>query len=219
MARRKKAIAVQRPTLEEIKAQEGRFVVALLGLPEEENQRAVGTLGVSLTWSLPPDAPGRERQAEAYVSMELFKPKSIDESWLDNYEFQKLYEKHPSLMVFKADTIPDPINTDLPPRLEKLLTKANKQTIILLCTTPYFGIHKDAMDAIIKMDVKSAGEPLNMGRVKEFRQKTLFHFLTAWREMEKRFQNRKEIIRKITERIDEIEHEGSESRAEWLIQV
>ena len=218
MARRKKAAAT-RPTLEEIKAQEGRFVIALLGLPEEEDVKAIGTLGVALSWALPPDAQGKERQAESAVTMKLFKPIKIDESWLDNYEFQKTYEKFPFLRVFRSDTVPDPTDTELSARLEKVLTQNNKQTILLLCQTPYTGIHKKAMDAIIGMDLQSAGEPLNMGRVREFRQNTLLHFLTAWRELEKRFQNRKPIITKITERIDEIEHESMESRSEWLVQA
>ena len=220
MARRKKAS--QRPTLEEIKAQEGKYVVALLGFPIE-GEKVIGMAGT--TKDLVDGAPADAIRSSVLLS--LFDPKIVNESWLDDVGFQRLYDKCSGLLVFRADDAPDPIDKSFPDRLDTVLSDTNKQTILRLCFTPYWNYDENdtrggraEIDAVIAMDrqTEGIGERVTQADIRDFRVKVLIPFLTGWREMEKRFQNRKPIIDKINARLRAIEAERQQDLPAWLSQ-
>ena len=218
MARRKKAVA--RPTLDQIKTQEGKYIVALLGLPPIGG-KAVGVVGT--TKPLPDGAP--QNAVRTSVMFNLFEPQIVKEDWLDDVDFQRLYDEVVALQIFKSDTIPGKIDKSFPPNLEPILSKTNKETIFRLCMTPYWNYDdnesiggKAEINALIAMDRQSEGigERVTQKEVRNFRVKVLIPFLTGWREMEKRFQNRKVVIDKINARLQEIERERVQDLPEWL---
>jgi len=213
MARKK---ATARLTLEEIKSQEGRFIIALLGLPESESQESNKVGALSLEESRKPGMPKDVDLASLYIP--LFVPTDVDPYWLDNYDFQNLYDKYPNLRVYRADRKPDKVDFSFPPRLDKALSDNNKQTILRMCTTPYWGRWKREIDELIGMNrhPSQAGEKLTEINRRNFRVNVMVPFLMAWKLMEERLQNRKPILKLIQERLNTIESERTQSLPDWL---
>lgn len=203
MARpRKTQVASQdtRPSLEEVKAKAGRYVIA--------SYRGYEQGDVCLP---APDAyalglPGGYQPKEIVIRPWLWE--IIPDYWLNDTNFQRIYAQTPGMCVDKVDTVPQYQDLQrLESDLDKRLSPDHKQKAWWIATQPYEpNVKSDdpkiGSHALIQM--KDMDWPDNSPQQTEFLQETLAPILEAAREYEERLGARPEVLKALQKRLDEI---------------
>lgn len=208
MARRKGIPQVivkdTRPTLEEVKAKPGKYVIA-------------SYRGYEFGWvSIPaPDAyelglPAGYTPKELLINPWEWKP--IPDFWLNEINFARMYTKIPGLVVDKVDVLPnrDDNIQALPPELEKVLSPDHKQKAWWIATQPYFdgkseaGADDPRRGSYALIHMKDMDQPDDSPQQVEFLQDTLAPILQAAQVYEERLGNRPEVMKALEDRLDEI---------------
>jgi len=195
MARRKSQ-KVQRPTLDEVKAQPGKYVVAML-------EGAVGPLGVEAIAPLyaPPNIKLPHLLLQAYV------PCQIDEMWLEDGRFRRLYNERDYIKVWRSDDLPpEPPSADLPTEIEARMSPLVKHNAYRIATNPFASDSKHPSYMMIwakNEDASSERSVLN------WELKVIRPFLQAVKIYESRFGNRPEVIKECDKRLTQIAEKTS----------
>jgi hypothetical protein len=204
MARKRKLVApeVVRPTLEDVKAKTGKYVVV--------SYRGHESGGILIP---PPDAYEAGLPL-GYVPKDLliepWQWTVIPAYWLDDGRFARLYDATPGLMVDKVDQIPTRENLmTLPEDLAKResLTRERVQKAWWIATQPYYpdakaGDPRRATADVIQMNNMETG--LDSPDQVDFLQGELAPILEAALIFEQRLGNRQNLINDIEKRLDEI---------------
>ena len=110
------------PTLEEVKAQAGKYLYVTYE----------GTEGGG--WSISAPRPRFAGDVAEELMIVPFEPKQIGTEWLDDPRFIALYEKVKGIKVWRSDVLPQKIDLTLPEELETRVSK-----------------HRQGMELIIEM--------------------------------------------------------------------
>ncbi len=184
MATKKGKKVDPRPTIEEIKAQTGKYLYV--------TYRGFEGGG----WGLP--AP-RPRFAGDYVEELMIVPfeiRQIGSEWLDDPRFVALYEKIVGIQVWHSDVLPDKVDLTLPDELESRVNKY-RQGVALIMAMSEFDEHFRDVIGVRSMDV---GE----SEAVAYDHTDVLPFLKTIQFYEKRLLNRPQVMRAIEERLKEI---------------
>lgn len=198
MASRKKAEV--RPTLEEVKAKPGRYVVASYRGYE------IGAVSIPAPDAYEMGLP------QGYVPKDLtivaWEWRVIPNYWLDDGRLASLYQRYTDLVIDRVDTIPSNENLqELPADIDAKLPKDRKQKAWWVATQPY-------MPEVRTGDPRRASADLiqvhNMDTTDDspeqvaFLQEEIAPLLQAIKIFEQKLGNRKNLIADIDARLDEI---------------
>lgn len=190
MAKRIKKVV--RPTLDEVKAQSGRYVVATV----------VGPVGPISMKAPRPRTRNDVELPDLILPPHI--PVEIDEEWLDNGTFRKMYERFDCIRVGRVDLVPEkPDIYSLPPNIESQLSAQLRNRALSVATNPY----TEPMRMLIHAQnnsVMPGGRDLLEWELTEMRP-----FLQAVREYETRLGNRPEVLRDVKKRLDTIHEKTS----------
>lgn len=207
MARRKKvAPQAARPSLDEIRAKPGKYLIA--------TYRGYESGGILIS---PPDAY-EMGLPQGYVPKDLmiepWQWTPIPMFWLDDGRFAQLYQSTPGLIIDKVDRVPDRQDLlALPPDLARRdkLTRERVQKAYWIATQPYVPkanmgdpkeAYKKATYDLIHMN--SMETTLDSPEQVSFLQEELAPILEAALVFEERLGNRPEVINDIDKRLREI---------------
>lgn len=186
MARKKQQVKTNKPTLEEVKAQEGRyFLVSYEGYDR-------GAYGI------PAPEPRFAGDMPKDLMIVAWQPQIMPEYWLDDGRFVALYETVPGIVVRKANMPPS--NKDqfeLPRELEEVLTPYRKQMAMQIATTDL----TEPIKNLIAVEDKEVGERAKVEDLKY----GIKPFLQAAAIYEKRMGNRPQVMKMLQDRITAID--------------
>jgi hypothetical protein len=196
----KKTGKVARPTLEEIKARPGKYVVV--------SYRGYESGGFSIP---APDVYDMGLPAGYTPRDILIRPwewDTIPLYWLDDSRFAGLYEKIPEIVVEKTNT--PPVNEDLyilPDELEKILKPEYKRKAFWVATQPYLpdlktgNPQRATADFIQMKDMETTDDsPQQL----DFLTNTVVPILEAVLIYEERLGNRPDLIADVEARLEDI---------------
>ena len=186
MARKKQQVKLNKPTLEEVKAQEGRyFLVSYEGYDR-------GAYGI------PAPEPRFAGDMPKDLMIVAWQPAIMPDYWLDDGRFVALYETVPGIVVRKSNTPPsskDPF--ELPRELEEVLTPYRKQMAMQIATTDI----TEPIKNLIMVEDKEVGERAKVEDLKY----GIKPFLQAAAIYEKRMGNRQTVLKMLQDRIAAID--------------
>lgn len=206
MARpRKNQVAVKdtRPSLDDLKAKQGRYVIA--------SYRGYEQGDVCLP---APDAyalglPGGYQPKELVIRPWLWEV--IPDYWLNDTNFQKAYDRTPGMCVDKTDLVPQSQNLqELPPELERVLSADHKQKAWWIATQPYFDNKSEAgaddprRGSYALIHMKNMDQSDDSPQQVEFLQEVLAPLLQAAQIYEERLGARPEVLKALEKRLDDI---------------
>jgi hypothetical protein len=187
----RKVKKANRPTLDEVKAQPGKYVVAML-------EGAVGPLGIA--------APSPRTAMDVRLDDIVIKPYiplQIDEAWLDNGRFRRVYDKFDYLTVKRVDELPEPPALyNLPDQIVNSLSPLVRNNAYRIATNPF----DEASTKMIWADNFAAGNPRH---VLEWELREMRPFLQAVKIYEERFGRRKEVLKEVEKRLKQIAEKTS----------
>ena len=194
MARKSKKAT--RPTLEEVKAQTGKYLVAtLIGAVGPLSVEAIAPMYAAPNIKLP------HLLLQAGVTVE------IDPIWLDDGRFKRLYERFDYIKVWRTDELPiEPQLFDLPGELEARLTPLTRNNAYRIATNPF--VNDPKHPSWIMIWTKNEGTASTRATL-EWELKTIRPFLQAVKIYEQRFGNRPEVIQEVDKRLREIAEKTS----------
>lgn len=207
MARRKKSdVQDTRPSLDEIKAKPGKYLVA--------SYRGYESGGISIS---PPDSY-EAGLPQGYVPKDLlieaWQWTVIPAFWLDDGRFAQIYQSTPGLIIDKVDRIPDRLDLmALPADLlaREKLTRERIQKAFWIATQPY--MPKANMGDPHEAYLRATYDVIHMNSMETtkdspeqvaFLQEDLAPMLEAAIVFEERLGNRQDLIRDIEKRLEEI---------------
>lgn len=180
----KKGKQVVRPTIEEVKAQTGKYLYVTY-----EGFEGGG-------WGLP--AP-RPRFAGDYVEELMiapFKIKQIGDEWLDDPRFIALYEKVEGIKVWRSDVFPKEVDLTLPHELEERVNKYRQGVALIIAMSPFDEHFRDVIE-VRSMDITES-------QAIEYDHTDVLPFLKTIQFYESKLLNRPEVMRAIEKRLREI---------------
>ena len=194
MARKSKK--AKRLTLDDVKAQTGKYLVATL-------EGAVGPMSVEAIAPLysPPDIKLPHLLLQANVVSQ------IDAIWLDDGRFRRLYDQHEYIKVWRTDDLPvEPKLYELPPEIEARLSSISKNNAYRIATSPFVNDPKHPSHIMIwTRNEGAAGERATL----EWELKIIRPFLQAVKIYELRFGNRPEVLKEVDTRLKMIAEKTS----------
>jgi len=194
------AVKDTRPTLEEIKVKSGKYVVASYRGYE------VGSVGIPAPDPFEMGLPFGYQPKDLLIR--AWEWLVIPSYWLDEGRFAVVYQNNPGIFVDKVDTVPSTANQKiLPDDLDKRLNLGRKQKAWWIATQPYSttgrpGSPAMAIHALINMKLMDTTD--DSQEQVEFQRDELVPLLQAARFYEERLGNRKDLIRDIDNRLDDI---------------
>jgi hypothetical protein len=191
----RKSKKVNRPTLDEIKGQSGKYVIAML-------EGAVGPVSVQAPQPRTAmDVKLKDLIIEAYI------PVHVDEAWLDDPTFRRIYNKLGYIKVWRDDEMPEPPQSyTLPRQLEEALSPLVKNNAYRIATNP-FESHKDHPSyKMIWAENFAAGNPRH---VLEWELREMRPFLMAVKVYEERFGKRRAVLSEVDKRLKQITEKTS----------
>ena len=182
MARKKQQVKSNKPTLEEVKAQEGRYFL----VSYEGYERGA--------YSIPAPEPRFAGDMPRDLMIVAWQPVIMPDYWLDDGRFVALYETVPGIVVRKSNMPPS--NKDqfeLPRELEEVLTPYRKQMAMQIATTDL----TEPIKNLITVEDKEVGERAKVEDLKY----GIKPFLQAAAIYEKRMGNRPQVMKMLQDRI------------------
>jgi len=182
MARKKQQVKTNKPTLEEVKAQEGRYFL----VSYEGYERGA--------YSIPAPEPRFAGDMPRDLMIVAWQPVIMPDYWLDDGRFVALYETVPGVVVRKSNMPPS--NKDqfeLPRELEEVLTPYRKQMAMQIATTDL----TEPIKNLITVEDKEVGERAKVEDLKY----GIKPFLQAAAIYEKRMGNRPQVMKMLQDRI------------------
>lgn len=182
MARKKQQDKMNKPTLEEVKAQAGRYFL----VSYEGYERGA--------YSIPAPEPRFAGDMPRDLMIVAWQPTIMPDYWMDDGRFVALYETVPGIVVRKSNTPPS--NKDqfeLPRELEEVLTPYRKQMAMQIATTNL----TEPIQNLIMVEDKEAGERTKVEDLKY----GIKPFLQAAAIYEKRMGNRPQVMKMLQDRI------------------
>ena len=182
MARKKQQVKTNKPTLEEVKAQEGRYFL----VSYEGYERGA--------YSIPAPEPRFAGDMPRDLMIVAWQPVIMPDYWLDDGRFVALYETVPGIVVRKSNMPPS--NKDqfeLPRELEEVLTPYRKQMAMQIATTDL----TEPIKNLITVEDKEVGERAKVEDLKY----GIKPFLQAAAIYEKRMGNRPQVMKMLQDRI------------------
>jgi len=182
MARKKQQDKTNKPTLEEVKAQEGRYFL----VSYEGYERGA--------YSIPAPEPRFAGDMPRDLMIVAWQPVIMPDYWLDDGRFVALYETVPGIVVRKSNMPPS--NKDqfeLPRELEEVLTPYRKQMAMQIATTDL----TEPIKNLITVEDKEVGERAKVEDLKY----GIKPFLQAAAIYEKRMGNRPQVMKMLQDRI------------------
>jgi hypothetical protein len=183
MATRKGTKAV-RPTLDEVKAQPGKYLYVTYE----------GTEGGG--WGLPARRPRFAGDIVEELFIVPFEAKQIGDEWLDDPKFLALYEQIEGIRVWRTDAMPTKIDLTLPDELESVVSKYRQGMALIIALSPYDDHFKDVI-AVRSEDVTES-------EAVRYDHSDVLPFLKTIQFYERRLLNRPEVMRAIEKRLGEI---------------
>lgn len=182
MARKKQQVKMNKPTLEEVKAQEGRYFL----VSYEGYERGA--------YSIPAPEPRFAGDMPRDLMIVAWQPVIMPDYWLDDGRFVALYETVPGIVVRKSNMPPSSKDQfELPRELEEVLTPYRKQMAMQIATTDL----TEPIKNLIMVEDKEAGERTKVEDLKY----GIKPFLQAAAIYEKRMGNRPQVMKMLQDRI------------------
>lgn len=182
MARKKQQVKTNKPTLEEVKAQEGRYFL----VSYEGYERGA--------YSIPAPEPRFAGDMPRDLMIVAWQPVIMPDYWLDDGRFVALYETVPGIVVRKSNMPPSSKDQfELPRELEEVLTPYRKQMAMQIATTDL----TEPIKNLIMVEDKEAGERTKVEDLKY----GIKPFLQAAAIYEKRMGNRPQVMKMLQDRI------------------
>jgi len=182
MARKKQQVKTNKPTLEEVKAQEGRYFL----VSYEGYERGA--------YSIPAPEPRFAGDMPRDLMIVAWQPVIMPDYWLDDGRFVALYETVPGIVVRKSNMPPSSKDQfELPRELEEVLTPYRKQMAMQIATTDL----TEPIKNLITVEDKEVGERAKVEDLKY----GIKPFLQAAAIYEKRMGNRPQVMKMLQDRI------------------
>ena len=194
MARKSKK--VKRTTLDEVKTQTGQYLVATL-------EGAVGPMSVEAI--APLYSPANIKLPHLLLQANVVS--IIDDIWLDDGRFRRLYDQYEYIKVWRTDELPvEPKLYELPSEIEARLSSISKNNAYRIATSPFVNDPKHPSHIMIwTRNEGAAGERATL----EWELKIIRPFLQAIKVYEQRFGNRPEVLKEVDTRLKMIAEKTS----------
>jgi hypothetical protein len=184
MANKKGKQVDPRPSIEEIKAQTGKYLYV--------TYRGFEGGG----WGLPAPRPRFAGDFVEELMIVPFEIKQIGDEWLDDPRFVALYEKISGMQVWRSDVQPEKTDLTLPDELESRVNKYRQGVALIMAMSPFDDRFKDVIG------VRSLEVPESDAIA--YDHTDVLPFLKTIQFFEKRLMNRPEVMRAIEKRLREI---------------
>ena len=194
MARKSKK--AKRLTLDDVKAQTGKYLVATL-------EGAVGPMSVEAI--APLYSPANIKLPHLLLQANVVS--IMDDIWLDDGRFRRLYDQHEYIKVWRTDELPmEPKLYELPTEIEARLSSISKNNAYRIATSPFVNDPKHPSHIMIwTRNEGAAGERATL----EWELKIIRPFLQAVKIYEQRFNNRPEVLKEVDTRLKMIAEKTS----------
>ena len=194
MARKSKK--AKRLTLDDVKAQIGKYLVATL-------EGAVGPMSVEAI--APLYSPANIKLPHLLLQANVVS--IIDDIWLDDGRFRRLYDQYEYIKVWRTDELPvEPKLYELPSEIEARLSSISKNNAYRIATSPFVNDPKHPSYIMIwTRNEGAAGERATL----EWELKIIRPFLQAVKIYEQRFNNRPEVLKEVDTRLKMIAEKTS----------
>jgi len=194
MARKSKK--AKRLTLDDVKAQIGKYLVATL-------EGAVGPMSVEAI--APLYSPANIKLPHLLLQANVVS--IIDDIWLDDGRFRRLYDQYEYIKVWRTDELPvEPKLYELPSEIEARLSSISKNNAYRIATSPFVNDPKHPSHIMIwTRNEGAAGERATL----EWELKIIRPFLQAIKVYEQRFGNRPEVLKEVDTRLKMIAEKTS----------
>ena len=194
MARKSKK--AKRLTLDDVKAQIGKYLVATL-------EGAVGPMSVEAI--APLYSPANIKLPHLLLQANVVS--IIDDIWLDDGRFRRLYDQYEYIKVWRTDELPvEPKLYELPSEIEARLSSISKNNAYRIASSPFVNDPKHPSHIMIwTRNEGAAGERATL----EWELKIIRPFLQAIKVYEQRFGNRPEVLKEVDTRLKMIAEKTS----------
>jgi len=194
MARKSKK--AKRLTLDDVKARIGKYLVATL-------EGAVGPMSVEAI--APLYSPANIKLPHLLLQANVVS--IIDDIWLDDGRFRRLYDQYEYIKVWRTDELPvEPKLYELPSEIEARLSSISKNNAYRIATSPFVNDPKHPSHIMIwTRNEGAAGERATL----EWELKIIRPFLQAIKVYEQRFGNRPEVLKEVDTRLKMIAEKTS----------